>query len=207
MSDLKYFVKSEETIQTENDGFKTRTIYRGTTPWSLDEREGGDFTFELENILAKASEYDIVKIQICGSGGNADLAERIISAIKFTKAEVSFLTFTRASSVYTYLLIWAFLEGLKVEITEGTYLSFHDFCVNFGGEISGTDRMISTYQEIHQNTYFYLISLVLNNEEFEDVTQKAAKVSLSAKTFYNRLSAYEGDITLVPFCKPAKKKA
>lgn len=147
----------------------------------------GSFTDNLITLLYTAQEGDKVTIALCSPGGEVDLAARIASAIRATKAEVTTIAIGMCASAAC--LTWC--EGHIRQVTPGSFLMQHMSSHQaMGHSVSIVLDGIALVNYVKRVILKRAVEIkLLSEDEVDDLTVKGRDIFLSAQQVQDRTGA------------------
>ena len=154
---------------------------------TFNEKDWGGTTETIIDLIESATEEDSILIGVSSYGGSLDLACRIASAIRMTKAHVTTISLGPVASAGC--LVWC--EGHTRLISVGSYFMQHEASTIMGGKtskIAKTAQMISDYVSSVIFPRPLEVGL-LTKEEISTMIHQSRDIYISAATAAKRTGA------------------
>lgn len=120
---------------------------------------------EMINTIRTAEAHDDITIYLNSDGGRLDTGIAICSAIAETRATVTTVLDSSASSMAAII----FLAGHQYVVHDSTMLMFHTFSGGFYGKSSDVDRQILAYKKQYSNLVKKTCSKFLTSDEIKKI--------------------------------------
>jgi ATP-dependent protease ClpP protease subunit len=120
---------------------------------------------EMINTIRTAEAHDDITIYLNSDGGRLDTGIAICSAIAESRATVTTVLDSSASSMAAII----FLAGHQYVVHDCTMLMFHTFSGGFYGKSSDVDRQIVAYKRQYSNLVKKICSKFLTTEEIKKI--------------------------------------
>lgn len=178
------------------DQFETvDQTYRGNiwcTPqermdWRLYITELGDDPknhIEAVDMIREAKEEDVIEIMLTSPGGNCNIADMYLAAIKDSEAKV----ITRAIGECASAATTIFLAGDERVCEDGVHFMFHNVQMGgFGGDSANVFSRSKFYERLFKEKYYNQMAEVLTKDELDELFERAGEVYLTAEEMRARL--------------------
>jgi ATP-dependent protease ClpP protease subunit len=137
---------------------------------------------EMINTIRTAEPHDDITIYLNSDGGRLDTGIAICSAIAESRATVTTVLDSSASSMAAII----FLAGHQYVVHDCTMLMFHTFSGGFYGKSSDVDRQIVAYKRQYSNLVKKICSKFLTSDEIKKI-DNGEELWLLSETIEKRL--------------------